>query len=652
MKQLKPTSNSKVTVCKNYQTMQFAKNADIRTRYDESEDLPRLEFTAGSHVIGVNELKPSIPLISIMPAIDEEKISPTNLVDEEILDDKFIEKETGVDVIKTGDKFNKTIRLSNFKIEILSMIERIFLTKEEIFYRIRIFNENASEFIEIKRENYLNLYSEVTKSHAEFRLCADTNKAIGLFREYLSIKYQKSKNNIKIKNFYQFAGWISEKGIRRYISGSDEDCSSKRQIAYLRNTILKDVFANGWHILNLSNDKQVILPLFLQLHIGYTAKLFEDTGMPVQYLFIIVGATGSKKTAVSKVLYAQFDMTEGINFTATDRAIELYAEQCHDGTLLLDDLFSVRDKAALEKIHRFLREYADGIGRARSIKAGTEIERMDTRYAVVVTAESMLDGLQQSAKLRNLIVRVRKDTFNDDVLRQFQIEAKEATFEGRPNSLEIYLSAYIRFLENNYTQIVKEMINFQPPKINLKFARQAMIYKILSFQAKIILDFGKFCGFLTDIDVQNLWSEWISILQNLMMENQYLCDLEEPYRLFLKAIMQSHAQKIIQICNSKSEYELTAKFSYGYIEQNILKLELDKIFEYVMTYYSHIGRGFSATLSDIISILYEKGVVDAYEQKNHRAKMLKTVVINDIKTKFLCLKMDKMKQILEDEGEF
>lgn len=652
MKQLKPTSGSKVIVCKNYQPMQFAKNEDVRFRYDESERIVPLEFTTGRHVIGANEQIPSIPLISIMPKIDEEKRLPTNLVDEEILDGKFIEKETGVDVIKIGDKFNKTIRLSNFKVEILSMMKQIFLTKEGIFYRVRIFNDGASEIVEIEREHYLNLYAEVVKSHPEFRLSADTNKAIGLFREYLSIKYQESKHSLKIDNVYEFSGWIDEENCFRYISGSDENCNSKRKIVYLKNTNLQNIFASAWRVLNLSMDKQVVLPLFLQMHMGYTTKLFEDAGMPVQYLFNIVGATGSKKTAVAKVLYALFDMTDGINFTATDRAIELYAEKCHDGTLLLDDLFSVRDKAALEKIHRFLREYADGIGRARSIRAGTEIERMDTRYAVVVTAESMLDGLQQSAKLRNLIVRVRKDTFNDDVLRQFQIEAKEATFEGRPNSLEVYLSVYIRFLENNYAQIVKEMINFQPPKINLKFARQATIYKILSFQAKLILDFGRTGGFFTDIDEKKLWNEWISILQNLMIENQYLCNQEEPYRLFLEAVMQSYAQKIIQICRSKSEYELTAKFSYGYIEQNILKLEPDKIFDYVMNYYSHIGRGFSATLNDIISILYEKGIVDAYEQKNHKAKMLKTVVINGIKTKFLCLKMDKIKQILEDEGDF
>lgn len=651
MKQLKPTSGSKVTVCKNYQSMPSAKNADIRTRYDESEQLPPLKFTAESHVVTMDKISCKMPCIPITDMAIKKENTFINMPEEEILDGKFIEKETGVDVIKIGDKFNKTIQLSNFKVEILSIIKCISLTEEKTFYKIKIFNETTNEIIDIEQKKYFNLYAELAKAHAEFRLYADSNKSTGLFREYLSIIYQRKKSFLKIKNFYEFSGWIKEKNHIWYISGSDENCNSKRKIAYLKNVNWQNIFANGWRVLNLSVDKRVVLPLFLQMRIGYTAKLFEDAGLPVQYIFNIIGATGSKKTAVAKILYCLFDMTDGINFTATDRAIEIYAEKCHDATVLLDDLYSVKEKTVLDKMHRFLRIYADGIGRVRSVNSGTEIERMDTRYAVVITAESMLDGLQQSAKLRNFVVRVRKDTFNDNVLRQFQIEAKEATFEERLNSLEIYFSAYIRFLESNYAQIVKEIINFQPPAMKLKFARQATIYKILSFQAKIILDFGKVCGFFTDIDVQCLWDEWISILQSVMLENQYLCNQEEPYRLFLETVMQSYAQKIIQICNSKSEYELTAKFSYGYIEQNILKLEPNKIFDYVMTYYSHIGRGFSATLNDIISILYEKGVVDAYEQKNHKAKMLKSVVINGIKTKFLCLKMDKIKQILESEGD-
>lgn len=651
MRKLKPTAGSKVTICKNYQSMPSAKNADIRTRYDESEQLPPLKFTAESHVVTMDKISCKMPCIPITDMAIKKENTFINMPEEEILDGKFIEKETGVDVIKIGDKFNKTIRLSNFKVEILSIIKCISLTKEKTFYKIKIFNETTSEIIDVEQEKYFNLYAELAKAHAEFRLYSDSYKSAGLFREYLSAVYQRKKNFLKINNFYEFSGWINDSNSIRYISGSDENCDSKRKIAYLKNVNWKNIFANAWRVLSLSLDKQVVLPLFLQMHIGYTAKLFEDAGLPVQYVFNIIGTTGSKKTAVAKILYCLFDMNDGINFTATDRAIEIYAEKCHDATVLLDDLYSVKEKSVLDKMHRFLRIYADGIGRVRSVNSGTEIERMDTRYAVVVTAESMLDGLQQSAKLRNFVVRVRKDTFNDNVLRQFQIEAKEATFEERLNSLEIYFSAYIRFLESNYAQIVKEIINFQPPAMKLKFARQATIYKILSFQAKIILDFGKVCGFFTDIDVQCLWDEWISILQSVMLENQYLCNQEEPYRLFLETVMQSYAQKIIQICNSKSEYELTAKFSYGYIEQNILKLEPNKIFDYVMTYYSHIGRGFSATLNDIISILYEKGVVDAYEQKNHKAKMLKSVVINGIKTKFLCLKMDKIKQILESEGD-
>ena len=454
MRKLKPTAGSKVTICKNYQSMPSAKNADIRTRYDESEQLPPLKFTAESHVVTMDKISCKMPCIPITDMAIKKENTFINMPEEEILDGKFIEKETGVDVIKIGDKFNKTIRLSNFKVEILSIIKCISLTKEKTFYKIKIFNETTSEIIDVEQEKYFNLYAELAKAHAEFRLYSDSYKSAGLFREYLSAVYQRKKNFLKINNFYEFSGWINDSNSIRYISGSDENCDSKRKIAYLKNVNWKNIFANAWRVLSLSLDKQVVLPLFLQMHIGYTAKLFEDAGLPVQYVFNIIGTTGSKKTAVAKILYCLFDMNDGINFTATDRAIEIYAEKCHDATVLLDDLYSVKEKSVLDKMHRFLRIYADGIGRVRSVNSGTEIERMDTRYAVVVTAESMLDGLQQSAKLRNFVVRVRKDTFNDNVLRQFQIEAKEATFEERLNSLEIYLSAYIRFLESNYAQIV------------------------------------------------------------------------------------------------------------------------------------------------------------------------------------------------------
>ena len=652
MKQLKPTATSKVIISQNYQPMQFAKNADIRFRYDESEKLTPLEFTSKNHITFMHKTSYLIPRISVMPMPNDEKNNIIHTSNDNILDNKFIEKDDSVEVIKIGDKNSKTIRLCNFKVELLSSVQHIFLVKKEIFYKVKVYNKYASEVIEIPQDKYLNLYSELVKRHANFRIYSDSNKSAGLFKEYLSIIYQQSKESLKFNNFYEFSGWITYKNKTHYISGSDENCGSNRQIGYLKNTTLKNIFAAGWQVLNLSEDTNVILPLFLQMHVGYTAKLFEDAGIPVQYILNIIGATGSKKTAVAKVLYALFDMKEAINFTATDRAIELYAEQCHDATVLLDDLYSVRDKAALEKMHRFLREYADSIGRARSIKAGTEIERMDTRYSVVVTAENMLDGLQQSAKLRNFIVRVHKNTFNDNILRHFQIDAKEATFDKRLNSIEIYISAYIRFLENNYTQIVKKMISYQPPKLELKFARQHTIYKILSFQAELVLDFGKFCGFLTDMDTQSLWSKWILILQNLIMENQYLCHQEEPYLLFLEAVMQNYAQKNLKICNTKAEYELTSKFSYGFVEQNILKLEASKIFNYVENYYTHIGRGFSATFNDIISVLYEKGLIDVYEQKNHKAKMLKSVIINGVKTKFLCLKIDDIKLILESDEDY
>ena len=83
--------------------------------------------------------------------------------------------------------------MSNFKVEILSIIKCISLTKEKTFYKIKIFNETTNEIIDIEQKKYFNLYAELAKAHAEFRLYADSNKSTGLFREYLSIIYQRKK---------------------------------------------------------------------------------------------------------------------------------------------------------------------------------------------------------------------------------------------------------------------------------------------------------------------------------------------------------------------------------------------------------------------------------------------------------------------------
>ena len=74
------------------------------------------------------------------------------------------------------------------------------------------------------------------------------------------------------------------------------------------------------------------------MHSGYFYQLLKDAGIPLQFVFDIIGPTGSRKTSLSKVAFTLFQKDlipkNIVNFTGTDRGIELVAEQHRDSIII------------------------------------------------------------------------------------------------------------------------------------------------------------------------------------------------------------------------------------------------------------------------------------------------------------------------------
>ena len=51
---------------------------------------------------------------------------------------------------------------------------------------------------------------------------------------------------------------------------------------------------------------EVMLPLLIHAHLGYTLKLYEDAGYNEQYILAMIGFSGSKKTSLARVLFCLF----------------------------------------------------------------------------------------------------------------------------------------------------------------------------------------------------------------------------------------------------------------------------------------------------------------------------------------------------------
>ena len=216
-----------------------------------------------------------------------------------------------------------------------------------------------------------------------------------------------------------------------------------------------------------------MVPLLIHAHLGYTLKLYEDAGYNEQYILTLIGASGSNKTSLARVLFCLFGEVV-VNFTATDRAIELDLMKRQDATLLLDDLSSGSDRILAEKFEKILRQLGDSIGRKRSINSGMEQDVVRTRCAVLLTAETDIDALSKSSKLKTLAVNIGIDTLDSAALYMYQNDEIMAHSAGQWSKLEQYMTLYVRFLERNYSQIVKNlaMARTTPVPGEFSFSRQ------------------------------------------------------------------------------------------------------------------------------------------------------------------------------------
>lgn len=482
----------------------------------------------------------------------------------------------------------------------------------------------------IRKEEYFAKF--LTKLKAEelsLHLNSECRNAEALFREYLSSALA-AVGTLPIKNIYAYAGWGED---RRYHHGGMPDCKASRILPDANKLITSTAFHEGMSILDIG-DLNITLPVLLQSVSGVMAKLFEDAGLPLQYLFCLVGPSGSKKTSLSKVAFCNFNVHDVINFTSTERAIELHAEECHDSVFVLDDLSSVKDKIQLNKLENFLRKFCDGAGRKKSIDGGKNLVSLYTRCSVVITAESLIEGLQQSSILRLLQVPVNKSSINNERLGFFQHDQHLARFNRQFSVMEKFISSFVMYLESNYIEVVTFITTYSPPCLDLEADRHTRVYRTLCTIAQVLLKWGCSSGAILKDATSSLFEAWLPILQRLVIFNDNLGRLNDPIKNFLTIVNAGIIYGKISIAQNKEKFLAAPSNFNGFWENAHLYLDPNHSFNYAASQF-HNTR--STTLTDILSKLRDLGLSVGYVQKNHKGKTLRLVRVKNKDLKMLCL---------------
>ena len=296
------------------------------------------------------------------------------------------------------------------------------------------------------------------QQHPEYHLYLDSNRPYELFKQYLMELYERTADKLPLETVYQNAGWnLTPNNSRYYYSGNDvRYCYSEfrlsNDVCFFPNDLI------NWELglMNIGPD-EIMIPLILHSHFGYTLQLFEAAGYNEQYVMALIGESGSKKTSLARVMFSLFGDAL-INFTSTDRAIELALIQRQHSTLILDDLPSGKDKFLAEKFEKLLRQLGDSTGRKKSINSGSELESVSTLCAVILTTETDIDALSKSSKLRTLALNIERNSLNSAAPAMYQQEAEQAKLTGNFSTLEKYMTFYINYLAENYQPIVELLV--------------------------------------------------------------------------------------------------------------------------------------------------------------------------------------------------
>lgn len=541
--------------------------------------------------------------------------------------------------------------LANFVVQPTEIIKKIGVSDVEILLGFDVVGELSIQKGSIPLKDYITKMSRVIRGKwPEFRIYDIGKNAEKIFQEYLSRVYSAVKGDLPCRELYLCAGWNDK---NQYLSGADFNCESDRILPDVSALSAAELYKWNYRILSLSRDRNIGVLLDIQFHTDVLIKPFEDAGSPIQHLTDYAGGTGSRKTSTARVLNgSSFNLNSVVNFTATDAGINLMVKsRCRDATLVLDNLSNAMDRSMLRTLNQFLLQFGDSDGRVKTANGGKDLVQNEIRCAVVITSESQLEYLQLSNRLRTLSIPFTRDTIDNTLLSNFQWDRKVSKLKKCSAGLDQYKTAFIKYVEAHYLDLVEFIAFFQPPEMQLRFARQARTYKNLVAIAAIVLKFGRDCGALSEgQDSEIMANEWLPAIQKIMRYNEMLCYTDEPHKLFLRAIVSGVAQRLLPVTSSKEAFQTCSAQALGFWDGQVLKLDPTRAYAYVINIYR--AKGFAATADDIWTALRDKGISEGYADKSKRTTTLfKKVKLNGTQIDMLCLNWKEVEKAMsEDEN--
>jgi len=571
------------------------------------------------------------------------------LVSDEVKE-AFIENADGVEYFDKEDGQYRS--LMNFTIEPMGTVTKNdHQGSGESFIEVKVICDGQEILLNIERKQYKQVAKIILTVIPESYIEADVNNSSKLIQKYLATKYKEKKYRLYNRLETVLCGWTKTLENRMvYIHGGMADmCSSTKIIPQYQPNRKKDIFLAGFDILSIGNTLEVILTPFIFAHLGFLTKLFEDARFRPTFSLFLRGETNSYKTSLALEIFNIFETDPEkkiATFKFTQTALEMALAEAIDDVFVLDDMSLSIKGAETEqnlKVEHILRSVGDSSSKSRASKNLKEQVKFKFRNVMCITGEDYTNG-SLSSQVRMVSVEVNRQSYNPDkigYLKQNRIIMRE------------YFGAFIHFLEENYEKLVG-YINYTFPILRneyqkiLKFPRLIDSLATLVITSRIIIEFCLYCEAMDKATADQLRAQFEQVLTESVQQSEESSKTIEPEQMYVDAINQLWANKVINVADNIKIYELEMSKYIGYRAQNELWFKHETLFDVVSTYWMKQGRNLSTSVRKIHKMLYVKGISKGYDSSGKTYYLKKSNL--EGRPNMLCINEEKFRSMLGNDS--
>lgn len=560
----------------------------------------------------------------------------------------FREKPDGVYALK---EYQESFLITNIRLRVKARIKKYVDDKAEPQEELKclLYSEkwDTPETVIVPLSEYKNVYLSTIKSR--FPALFLSSKGRDYLEKYLASVYDYCQDNMVEEVRIMKTGWTTLGGTLRFVIGEDPIYRGFE----LPDVSLMDkasVFTEGFRFLKIGRLGSVSLVPFIFAHFSYAAFFINKARREFQSVLFIRGETNTYKTRIAKLFCNVFQTDSAkkmISFGSTRPAFYKFLSELRDQTILLDDYSCSEqrkkrdDTALLEAAIRSIGDSTPPIKMSASQEDG--IDSRSFRSTLVVTGEDN-PPLSNSSYYRMIIVPVDKHSYDNEVLDEF---------EHNPSIMRNYMGLFIEFLRVHGEQIAEGTIQ-KAREYNDRYGQNFKVDRVryaavnLMVVGDMIRQYAYWCG-ITNPDILDYIAQFDRIIVEAMLENQEENSVLAPEVMFLYALRQALGTRDnIKLAESEVIYISNESGYIGFQEKrtDTIWLRHEDAEQIVRSYWERQGKAYTASLSKLKKILYEKEFSLGRESAEGKTEYLLRAKKGSRK-RMLVLRYQKVCQILE-----